>query len=346
MHTFEFEHPWFFLLLIPLIQLVILAWKRKDPSLCVPSLTPYRLAAGKKKVFDWRKFIPLFCMTAAGIFLIAGMARPRTGLELIRSRTDGIDIMLAVDLSGSMHAMDIPKNYTQAHLNRALQRKELKNRLEVSKQEIAKFIGMRTNDRIGLIAFAERPYVICPPTLDHAFLLANLFRLEPGMIGDGTGIAGPVTSGVKRLKDRDSRSRILVLFTDGANTVPMQVTPLEAAKLADTFDITLYTVGIGSGNAVMEQQTPFGTRHFPYTDQYDEKLLKDMASGTGGKYYHADDAEGLAQAMKEIDQLEKTSSEQQIMIRWKEYYPVMAWCAVAALLLGMLSRSTICMKYP
>jgi Ca-activated chloride channel family protein len=341
---FEFEYPWFLLLLVPYTAILFFAWKRKEPALTVPSLLPFRMAEGntQKKRPDLPKLIVFLCFAAAGVCLITGLARPRKGLEIIRSKADGIDIILAVDLSGSMSAIDVPQHYSRAKTEDALRNKKLKTRLEASKKAIAKFIESRPCDRIGLIAFAERPYVICPPTLDHAFLLANLFRMEPQMIGDGTGIAGPIASAVNRLKDMDSKSRIVVLFTDGANTVPMQITPEEAAKLADTFKITIYTVGIGSGNAYVPSLFGFE----PYPEQFDEKLLNEIASITGGKYYHAADESGMDQAMRAIDKLEKTSAEQPAMTVWKEYYPLMAWCAAGAMLLGLALQCTVCWRFP
>ena len=342
--AFEFEYPWFLLLLIPYAAILVFAWKRKEPSLNVPSILPFRMTErdGRRKRLNIRKLLVFLCFAAAGVCLIVGLARPRKGLETIRAKADGIDIILAVDLSGSMSAIDVPQHYSRAQTEDALRNKKLKSRLEASKKAIARFIESRPCDRIGLIAFAERPYVICPPTLDHAFLLANLFRMEPQMIGDGTGIAGPIASAVNRLKDMDSKSRIVVLFTDGANTVPMQITPAEAAKLADTFKITIYTVGIGSGNAYI--LSPFG--YEPYPEQFDEKLLNEIASITGGKYYHAADESGMTQAMRAIDKLEKTSAEQPAMIVWKEYYPRMAWCATGAMLLALALQCTLCWRFP
>ena len=338
----QWEHPYFFLLLIPYSVLLYFAWKRKEPSLTVPSVRAFRMG-NEKHGFDWRKFFPFLCFALAGVFLIIGLARPRKGLEIIRSHADGIDIILAVDLSGSMNAVDIPAHYTKAQIRAVLSGEQKKNRLEISKEEIAKFIEMRPNDRIGLVVFANYPYVVCPPTLDHDFLLANLFRMEPGMIGGGTGIAAPLSSGITRLKDSAAKSRIIVLFTDGANTVPQQITPVEAAKLAGTFGITVYTVGIGSGNAWNIGYSGF---YEPYNEEFDEPLLRTIASETGGAYYHAADAEGLAAAMKQIDKLEKTSVEQPVMTVWREYYPAAAWCAAAAVLIGMFLRAGVCYRFP
>lgn len=346
MNHIHFEYPWLFLLLIPYAVLLFFLWRRKEPALRVPSLTPFRRVGNTAVPFPWRKAIPFFFIALAGVLLITALTRPRKGLELIRSRAEGIDIILAVDLSDSMAAMDVPGHLSGKQLERKLSSGEIKNRLEISKDEIAKFVMLRPNDRIGLIAFADRPYVICPPTLDHAFLLANLMRMQPAQIGSATGIAGPVASAVKRLKESEAKSRIVVLFTDGANTADLQVTPMESAKLADSFEITIYTVGIGSGNAVIEQRTPFGSQYIAYSGQYDEALLQEMAAVTGGKYYHAADAAGLEAAMKEIDQLEKTSAEQPLRVRWKEYYPTLALAAAILILLAGLTRNTVCLRYP
>lgn len=343
----EFEYPWLLLLWIPYLLLLIYYWKRKEPSLTVPSIRPFQMASERvKSYYIWRKAISFLCFAAAGGCLITALARPRTGLELIRSRADGIDIILAVDLSGSMKSMDIPGHISNTSLERMLRRDELKDRLTISKEEIAKFVEMRPNDRIGLIAFADRPYVICPPTLDHAFLLANLFRMQTSVIGEKTGIAGPVASAVNRLKNSDAKSRIVVLFTDGENNVNQQITPMEAAKIANSFKITLYTVGIGSKRTVYPFETLGGKEYQFVEGQFDEALLRKMAEETGGMYYHAADAKGMAAAMKEIDKLEKTSSEQPVLMRWKEYYDVLALLAAILMVAGAFLKNTLSFRYP
>jgi von Willebrand factor type A domain. len=223
---------------------------------------------------------------------------------------------------------------------------KVKDRIGTAKEEIAKFIEARPNDRIGLIAFAPLPYVVCPPTLDHAWLIANLDRLESGSIGDATGIAGPVTSAVQRLKDSDSKRSIIVLFTDGANNVNAKVTPRQAAKLAKTFDITLYTVGIGSRNSVIKMDSMFGSGFQRIQGDFDDKLLQDMADSTGGVYYKAADGETMSKAMAQIDQLEKTSVEQNIFVNWKEYYPMFCYLAILFLMAGFLFEHAIRVSLP
>ena len=343
----KLEYPWLLLLFIPYAAILFMGWTLRAPSIRVPGLAPFRRAAGGARRVNWRKLIPFVLFAIGGAAMIVAVAQPREGIEEIRSKADGIDIMIAVDLSPSMSAIDAPSTVSDAQVATLIQRGSLKNRIDTAKIEIARFIEERPNDRIGLIAFASLPYVMCPPTLDHAFLLANLERLSVGQIGDGTGIASPIASAVKRLKDSEAKSRILVLFTDGSNTVNGQITPRDAGKLADTFDITIYTVGIGSRLARIPVSTLFGGVGFQtYPNEFDETLLKELADMTGGRYYRAADAKGMAQAMNEINKLEKTSVEQPVVVNWRELYPWFCWLALGSVLLGLFFRQTLCLRLP
>ena len=343
----KLEYPWLLLLFIPYAAILFMGWTLRAPSIRVPGLAPFRRAAGGARRVNWRKLIPFVLFAIGGAAMIVAVAQPREGIEEIRSKADGIDIMIAVDLSPSMSAIDAPSTVSDAQVATLIQRGSLKNRIDTAKIEIARFIKERPNDRIGLIAFASLPYVMCPPTLDHAFLLANLERLSVGQIGDGTGIASPIASAVKRLKDSEAKSRILVLFTDGSNTVNGQITPRDAGKLADTFDITIYTVGIGSSLARIPVSTLFGGVGFQtYPNEFDETLLKELADMTGGRYYRAADAKGMAQAMNEINKLEKTSVEQPVVVNWRELYPWFCWLALGSVLLGLFFRQTLCLRLP
>lgn len=343
-----FAHPYMFFLLVPLALVLLRAWFKPVPALRVPSLRPFKAASkGKLSRINLRKLIPFLLYSIGGVMLIVALAGPREGMEEIRRRADGIDIMVALDLSGSMRAIDVPPGIrTERELEVAMASGKVKDRLGTAKEEIAKFIKARPNDRIGLIAFAPLPYVVCPPTLDHAWLIANLDRLESGSIGDATGIAGPVASAVQRLKDSDSKRSIIVLFTDGANNVNAKITPRQAAKLANTFDITLYTVGIGSRNSVMKLDSMFGSSFQRVEGSFDEKLLQEMADTTGGVYYKAADGESMAKAMAQIDQLEKTSVEQNIIVNWKEFYPLFCWLAIAFLLIGFAYEHALRVSVP
>ena len=343
-----FAHPYMFFLLVPLALVLLRAWFKPVPALRVPSLRPFKAASkGKLSRINLRKLVPFLLYSIGGVMLIVALAGPREGMEEIRRRADGIDIMVALDLSGSMRAIDVPPGIrTERELEVAMASGKVKDRLGTAKEEIAKFIKARPNDRIGLIAFAPLPYVVCPPTLDHAWLIANLDRLESGSIGDATGIAGPVASAVQRLKDSDSKRSIIVLFTDGANNVNAKITPRQAAKLANTFDITLYTVGIGSRNSVMKLDSMFGSSFQRVEGSFDEKLLQEMADTTGGVYYKAADGESMAKAMAQNDQLEKTSVEQNIIVNWKEFYPLFCWLAIAFLLIGFAYEHALRVSVP
>jgi Ca-activated chloride channel family protein len=289
-----------------------------------------------------------FLLSALGLaLLIFAVARPQRGIEMLKQRAEGIDIMIAIDLSGSMEAIDVPENYSEAEVYDAINNGKLKSRIEIAKQEIRKFIEKRPNDRIGLIAFAPLPYVACPPTLDHAWLYAHLDQLKPNIIGNATGIAGPIASAVHRLKDSDSKRKVLVLFTDGSNNVKARVTPRQAAKLAKTFNVIIYTVGIGSSNAFCIADHPlFGRSLQQMGGVFDEPLLKDIAKLSNGKYYTASDATGLAKVMEEINKLEKTTKEQPRYVDYKELGPSFSLWGLILIFLAFLLESTIAVKIP
>ncbi len=342
----SFEYPWLLLLLVPLALLVwYLMFFQKQPSIRISTLQPLGDKAGHSRGGGMN--FPMWLMVAGAVLLIAAAARPRQGVEQVLIRTQGIDIMLALDLSGSMQAYDVPSNITAPNqLQRALQSGDLKNRLETAKLELIKFVEKRPNDRIGMTGFANLPYNISPPTLDHAWLTQHLQSLQPGMIGEATGIAGPIASGVSRLENSDSKRRVIVLFTDGANNIEARITPRQAAEVAASKDIVIYTVGIGSPNSFVLQSSPFGTRMVPIQGDYDEQLLKDMATVTGGQFYRAYDAEGLGKVMDEINQMEKTVIEQPKFIDYKEFAPTLAGTALVILLLGFALNNTLLMRLP
>lgn len=341
-----FEYSWLLLLLVPLALLVwYLMFFQRQPSIRISTLLPMGEAGRLNR--GGGMSLPVWLTVAAAILLIAAAARPRLGIERVVVKAQGIDIMLAIDLSGSMQAIDVPRNITTAaQFNRSLESGELKNRLETAKQELVKFVEKRPNDRIGLIGFAQLPYNISPPTLDHAWLVQHLEKLQPGMIGDATGIAGPIASGVSRLEDSKSKRRVIVLFTDGANNVDARITPAQAAEVAKEMGIVIYTVGIGSSHAFAPVSTPYGTELVPMRDNYDEPLLKEIAAVTGGQFYRAYDAKGLAQVMEEINQMEKTVIEQPKFIDYKEYAPALAGIALVLLLLGFILGNTVRLRLP
>lgn len=320
----------FLLLLIPLLWFYTVKLRR-EPSLKVASTAPF---AGKRRSLLGRTPLAVWLLLAAGTLLIFALARPRKGDERVIVRANGIDIIIAIDMSGSMMAMDVPQNIkTSSALFEAIRKREVKNRLDVAKEEIERFIKQRPNDRIGLLGFADLAYSFSAPTLDHKWLIARLEQLQPGMIGDATGIASPIASAVSRLKESKAPRRVLVLFTDGANTAENRITPEQAAMLAKDFNIIIHTVGIGSRNAYVLDES-FGSRFIPVGDSFDEKLLRTLAQKTGGSYFHAADAGGMKRVMQEINQLEKTSIEQPRYVEYKEYAPVIAGVSLALIILA------------
>jgi Ca-activated chloride channel homolog len=341
---FRFESPWYFLLLIPLILLLIFAAKRKSPMLSIPWMKPF---FSKKSSSGFKKTsIPFVFYVIAFVLIIIAVARPQQGMEELKQRAEGIDIILALDLSGSMKGIDIPKNSSSDQVLREIRSGKLRKRIAYAKEEIKKFIEMRPNDRIGLVVFAPLPYVACPPTLDHTWLLSHLDSVDAGIIGDATNIAGPIASGVDRLKTADSKRRVMVLFTDGSNNVNARISPLQAAKLAKTFNVVIYTVGIGSQNAYVLQNTMFGEQFIPLGGQFDKKLLKGIAKETEGKYYAAKDAKGLQEVLKQIDELEKTSAEQPRFIDYRELGSPLVILALILIIVSFVLENTIFIRLP
>ena len=342
---FEFAHPWvlLFLVLLPLLYR-LLAGGRLEGLVLLPH------AAVMKEVSARRMRDPLpFLMTLIFALLIVAAARPRSGSSLSRIRADGIDMMLALDLSGSMRAIDVPDGVNNAgEFQKALKDGRAARRIDAAKKSLADFVEARPDDRIGLIGFAELAYTLAPPTLDHDFLTARLAGLEAGVLGERTGIASPIASGVRHLKDGKSPRRVLVLFTDGSNNVDDLITPEAAAELAAASDVTLYTVGIGSPNAVIEVPALFGggSTLEPYRGEFDAPRLEKLAEIGGGRYFHASDARGMDRVMEEINALEKVEFETPRYVRYREYAPVLTGAALLLLFLWIVLRETLLLRLP
>jgi Ca-activated chloride channel homolog len=344
LHAFRFESPWYLLLIIPLILLIILSVVRKKPTLLIPWLKPFK-GFKKKRGFN-RTYIPLVFYSIAAFLVICALARPQKGIEELVQRSQGIDIMLAMDLSGSMKAIDIPKNLSSSKIRLGLKTGKLKERIKYAKEEIRQFIKKRPNDRIGLIVFAPKSYIACPPSLDHSLLLSNLSNVDAGIVGDATNIAAPIATAVSRLKDANSKRRVIVLFTDGSNNVNDRINPMQAAKLAKMYNIIIYTVGIGSTNAYVMQNSIFGAQYIPIYWHFDKTLLENIAKKTDGKYYKAADAKGLESVLDKINKLEKTTMEQPKFIRYREVGPALLYGAVIIFILGFVLENTLYCRLP
>ena len=249
--------------------------------------------------------------------LIVALARPQQGKTISRVQASGIDIILALDVSRSMLAEDFTIGGQRA------------NRLEAVKQVTRKFIESRPNDRIGIVCFAGRPYLVSPLTLDHDWLLQNLDRIRIGLVEDGTAIGSAIASASNRLKDREAKSKIVVLLTDGDSNAG-KVTPVTAAEAARALGIKIYAIGAGTrGFAPIPVQDPFGrTVYRNVKVEVDEAALKQITDICGGQYFRATDAESLEKIYEQIDKLEKSTVE---LSQYKQYRDLFPWCLGAGL---------------
>jgi Ca-activated chloride channel family protein len=256
---------------------------------------------------------------AALALLVVALARPQLGKADSVVRSEGIDIMLAVDVSSSMLAEDFQLDGGRA------------NRLEAVKAVVRDFAAGRPNDRIGLVLFAGRPYTQAPLTLDHGWLLSTLDRAEIGMIEDGTAVGSALATAVARLEGADAKSKVVILLTDGVSNAG-KVAPLTAAEAAQTLGYRVYTIGAGTrGAAPYPQRDPFGrTVYVNMPVDVDEKTLQQVAERTGGRYFRATDTDSLRLIYAEIDQLETTSQEG---LQYLDHHELYVWLVVPALLL-------------
>jgi len=344
--VFRFLHPWFALLLIPLLVGIWLTLRRKPPALQVSTLKPFA-ATGPRRSPWHPTFWPLFLYATGLALAIIALMRPQAGSEKTIERTEGIDIMLVLDVSGSMQSFDPPPEIDSVSaISNAIQSGRLKNRLDTAKAELRKFVERRPNDRIGLLAFARIPYMVCPPTLDHDFLLNHLETLEPGMLPDGTNIAAPVASATGRLKDSPSRRRVMALFTDGENNVDAKLSPQQAATLAKEFKVTIYTVGIGSDRSFIIVSGVFGSQLQQAPAGLDQKLLEEMATTTGGRFFLAQDGRSFTRVMEDIDKLEKTKIEAPRYLDYKDLFMPWLLTGLLLILLAVLLENSVLQTVP
>ncbi|RKX17594.1 MAG: aerotolerance regulator BatA, partial [Candidatus Zixiibacteriota bacterium] len=263
----------------------------------------------------FRHSLFIFSLLAITILIIV-LARPHSSNSWKNISTKGIDIILDMDISGSMLAQDFKPD-----------------RLEAAKEVATEFINGRPNDRIGLVVFSGESFTQCPLTTDHASVINLMKDIKSGMIEDGTAIGEGLANGISRLKDSPAKSKVLILLTDGVNNMG-SIDPYTAAEIAKTFNIRVYTIGIGSlGTAPYPVQTPFGMQYQQMKVEIDEGLLQKISDETGGKYFRATNKQKLEDIYKEIDKLEKSK------IKVKEYRKKndeYLWWGIVAILLLIL----------
>jgi len=309
--------------LVLLLLVPILAWRHhRRPGL--GALTYSRLP--ESTAGHWRLHLPFYLRLAAFALVVAALARPQLGYAWEESLTEGIDIQIALDISGSMGAQDF----------------QPKDRLTVAKEVVNRFIDGRTGDRIGLVAFSGGAVTKAPLTTDRRMLRFLVDSLQLGSLPRGTAIGVALATAAARLKDSDAESRVIVLVTDGVNNAG-EVDPASAAALCEGLGIRVYTIGVGTGGRV---PVPVGftdsrtgktrVRRTMAVMPVDEELLQKIAQRTGGRSYHATDRQTLAAVFDEIDRLEKTELEVKRFVRYREVFAPLAWTALALTLLPFL----------
>ncbi|HEY7751383.1 MAG TPA: VWA domain-containing protein [Ignavibacteriaceae bacterium] len=325
-----FAYPWvlYFLLIIP----VLVAWyifrgMKNQVSVTYSSLNIFK---DVPSTFRERLLhLPVAIRMIALAFLIIALARPQKFSAGENVITEGIDIAMVLDISGSMLAEDFKPN-----------------RLEAAKDVIDEFVSGRITDRIGLVVFAREAFTQCPLTIDYNVMRNLLLQIKTGMIADGTAIGNGIANGVNRLKDSDAKSRIIILLTDGVNNSG-EVDPVSAAEIAKTFGIRIYTIGVGTrGQAPYPVQTPFGIRYQMMPVEIDEDVMQRIAGLTDGQYFRATNNKALEEIYNKIDRLEKTKIEITSYKNASEvFYSWISW-GVLLLLIELILSKTFLRKIP
>ena len=332
--SFAFAYPWVLLALLALPFLALLRGKIGGTPGILFSSTKLVMAVGKRRRSRAGAVLASLIYGAMACLIVA-LARPQLGSTLERVQASGVDIMLALDVSGSMIAEDYTIGSSRA------------NRVDVVKKVTREFIEARPNDRIGIIAFAGRPYLVSPLTLDHDWLIRNLDRVQIGLVEDGTAIGSALASAVTRLKDRDAKTKLIVLLTDGANNAG-KVLPLTAAEAAHALGIKIYTIGAGSSGPVpVPMKDPFGrTVYQNMVFEFDEKLLDQIAKIGDGQYFRAADTRSMDSTFREIDRLEKTKIEVEKAADYHDYFPIFLLIAAVLLSAEALLSQTLWRRLP
>lgn len=330
-HNIEFSSPYWLLLLaiIPLMLLYKYYSKRQE----IEPMT-FSTLESISGLYSWKekaiKYLPILRYLALAALMLA-MARPQQTLKEEVVKAEGIDIILAMDLSSSMLAKDFNPD-----------------RLTVSKEVAAKFVDKRVYDRIGLVVFAGDSFTQTPLTTDHNILKDFLANIECGMLDDGTAIGMGLATATNRLKGSKSKSKVIILLTDGVNNAGY-IKPLTAAEIAEEYDMKIYTIGVGTTGAAL---TPVNRRNdgkfvFGMSKvNIDEKLLSEISKMTGGRYFRATDEAMLNSIYDEIDQLEKTEMEVNVFKRYKDIFRIPLMLAFGLLLLEFILRQTILRTLP
>lgn len=308
------------LLLIPVVGWYIWKLRKKQASVQISSTAILQKQA--KSVRVWMIHVPFVLRVAAIVLLSLALARPQLSNRWQSESTEGIDIMMALDISGTMLGEDLKPN-----------------RLEAAKAVATEFVLSRPNDQIGLVVFAGESFTQCPLTTDHT-ILVNLFNsVKFGMIEDGTAIGLGLANAVNRMKDSPTKSKVVILLTDGSNNRG-DIDPHTAAEIAKTFGIRVYAIGVGSysDKVRVPMYTPYGVQYGTMSSEFDESTLRNIAQMTGGEYFRATDNNSLRAIYSQIDQLEKTKIRVREYSKRTEHFIPFLTAALLCLLLEVLLR--------
>lgn len=320
-HNISFAQPYFFALLLLLPYLIYrhyVADRKKKSTIIVSTLGAKNLDSWKTKFIQLPFILRLLCITC----IIFALAKPQSRNEQDNAEGEGIDIVLGIDVSGSMTAQDLKPN-----------------RLEAAKKVAIDFVNKRTTDRIGIVIFAGESFTQCPLTTDHQVLVSAISNIRNGLLEDGTAIGSGLGTSVDRVKAGSSKSKIVVLLTDGENNGGL-ISPQTAKEIAKSFGIKVYTIGVGTeGTFDMPIDDGFGGITMkPQRVSIDEKLLTEIAKETGGKYFRAKDNNSLEAIYETIDQLEKSKVEITKSVRYSEKFFPLLLAAFIFLLLEFIFK--------
>jgi len=324
----SFGQPWFLLLLVAVPVLIIwyaLRNNRRQGAIIISDISAKGLSSWKTGF----RHLPFVLRLLAIIFIIAAIARPQTMYEEQNAEGEGVDIVLCIDVSGSMTAQDLTPN-----------------RLEAAKNVAIDFVNKRLTDRIAIVIFSGESFTQCPLTTDHAVLISAIENIRNGLLEDGTAIGSGLGTSVDRLRTSKSKSKVVILLTDGENNGGL-IDPQTAKEIAKAFQVKVYTIGVGTdGFAPQPVNTPMGVVMQNGKVSIDEKLLKQIAAETGGKYFRAKNNEGLTGIYDEINSLEKSKVEISTRTRYNEKFFPFVIAALALLFLEMLLKFTVFRKFP
>lgn len=323
-----FASPLWLLALLAVPALAWAAWRGRRPRPGLRfSVAGDAAALGATGWARWRGLPDALLLAALALGAVA-LARPQERDASVERTTEGIDIVLALDVSTSMTAEDF-----------------VPNRFEAAKAVAADFVRSRESDRVGLVVFAAQAYTQAPLTLDHPFLLSMLREVQMGLIEDGTAIGTGLATATARLRDSDAASKVVILLTDGQNNRG-QVDPQTAAEAAAAFGVRVYVIGVGSEGGALRSRLPFGGSRLGPAPGVDEDALRAVAQTTGGRYFRATDAAALREIYAAIAELERTEIEEAVLLDVEELYPWFLWPALACLAAAVALSTTRLREVP